>query len=169
MRLRDEHGFTITELIVAMVVGLIVMTGVVQIMVSGMRTSADATARIAAQQNARLALDRLEYEARCATSATVVGGGAGISLVLPAQCSHGTGNVCWGVASGVLTRYPSSSCSGANRVFVRNVTSAAPFSLQLVTGDVPRLQIQLSVDTTNRASDALTVNDTITLRNAPRS
>lgn len=169
MSVRDEGGFTLVELLVAMTVGLILMAGVVNIFVSGTRTAADANARIAAQQNGRLALDRLEFEARCATSATLAGGGSGVSLVLPSWCVHGTGNVCWGVASGTLTRYASSTCTGSGQRYVSGITSATPFSLAVATGDLPRLLVALTVNTTNRSSDALTLDDTITLRNAARS
>jgi prepilin-type N-terminal cleavage/methylation domain-containing protein len=169
MRVRDEHGFTIVELVVVMIVSLIVMTGLMEIFVSGTRTASDAQARMAAQQNGRLALDRLEFEARCATSASIGGSGSSVSLVLPTWCSHGTGNVCWGVSAGVLKRYPSTTCSGSSLSYIRSVTSATPFSLQLATGDLPRLQVALTVNTTGRASDALTLTDTITLRNAARS
>jgi prepilin-type N-terminal cleavage/methylation domain-containing protein len=168
-RLRDERGFTIVELLVAMVVTGIVMTALVNIFISGTRTAADTTARTTAQQNVRLAFDRLEFEARCATSATIVGSGSGVALALPAQCVHGTGTVCWGVAAGTLSRYANSTCTGSGMPFVRDLTSATPFSLTTAAGYLPRLEAQLTVDTTNRASDALTLADTITLRNAPRS
>jgi prepilin-type N-terminal cleavage/methylation domain-containing protein len=167
--MRDERGFTLIELLVAMAASLILLVGIVNVFVSGTRAASDAGARIAAQQGTRVALDRLEYEARCATSATLVGGGSGVSLVLPSWCSHGTGNVCWGVSGGVLERYVGSSCSGTGESFVRSVSSATPFSLQIASGDLPQLQVQLAVDTTSRASDAVTLTDTITLRNAARS
>jgi prepilin-type N-terminal cleavage/methylation domain-containing protein len=167
--MRDERGFTIVELLVAMVVATILMAAIADIFVSGTRAAADATARMTAQQNVRLAFDRLELEARCATSATIVGGGSGVSLVLPAQCVHATGNVCWGVASGALERWPGSSCSGTGTTFVDAVTSATPFSLATAAGSLPRLQVQLTVNTTDRAVDGLTLTDDVALRNAAPS
>lgn len=164
-----ESGFTMIELLVTMVLTAIVMTGIVNVFVSGSRAGADANARLGAQQNTRVALDRLEFDGRCATSATIVSSGAGVSFSLPAACSHATGTVTWCVVSGVLTRYTSSSCSGVGMTLVDGITSAAPFSLTTASGDLPRLDIALTVDTFGSAADAVTLTDTITLRNAARS
>ena len=164
-RLASEQGFTMVELLVAMVLTAIVMIGVVNIFVSGSRAGADANARVDAQQNTRLALDRLEFEGRCSSSATIVSAGAGVDFTLPSQCSHATGDVTWCVAGGVLTRYLAASCSGTGQPFVSGVTTATPFSLATASGALPRLDITMTVDT-GGSSDAATLTDTITLRNA---
>jgi hypothetical protein len=80
---------TITELLVACAVLVILMAGVTDIIVSGSRASENTTAQINAQQNLRVGFDRLEFEGRCASSATLVSGGAGVTFVLPSQCAHG--------------------------------------------------------------------------------
>lgn len=162
----SEQGFTMVELLVAMVLTAIVMIGVVNIFVSGSRAGADANARVGAQQNTRLALDRLEFEGRCSSSATIVSAGAGVDFTLPSQCSHATGDVTWCVAGGVLTRYLAASCSGTGQPFVSGVTTATPFSLATASGALPRLDITMTVDPTGGNSDGATLTDTITLRNA---
>jgi prepilin-type N-terminal cleavage/methylation domain-containing protein len=168
-RLSDERGFTLVELLIVMVLMGIIMVGVVDVFVSGTRAGADANARLGAQQNTRVALDRLEHEARCATSATLLSSGAGVKLTLPSQCSNATGTVSWCVTGGILKRYPGAACSGAGAViFVRNITSATPFSLVTGSGDLPRLAITITSDETRSAADAATLTDSITLRNAPR-
>jgi len=58
----DERGVTLIEMLVAMVLAGIVMTGVVNIFISGTRAGADANTRLDAQQGVRMALDRLEYD-----------------------------------------------------------------------------------------------------------
>jgi hypothetical protein len=90
-------------------------------------------------------------------------------LTLPSQCIHGTGSYTWCVSSGALMRYLGTSCSGTGETFITNVTTPTPFSLITATGLLPRLQVSLSVNTTNRAADAVPVADLITLRNATRS
>ncbi len=168
--LREESGFTLVELLVVCILLGLVMVGLSNILVSGTRASSDAQARMSSQQNVRLAFDRLEFEARCATSATILGGGQGVKLTLPSQCSHATGTVSWCVTSGVFTRYVSASCAGASTIkYVSSITSTAPFSLVTATGDLPRLQLALTVDTTSSASDAFTLTDAIALRNATPS
>jgi Tfp pilus assembly protein PilW len=166
-RFAREAGQTTIELLVATALIAIVMVGVVNIFVSGARGGADANARIDAQQNTRLAVDRLEYEGRCATSATLVDSGAGVSFALPAQCSHATGTVTWCVASGVLERFTSATCSGSGEAFVSGVTSDTPFSLPTTpSGDLPSLAISITVDTSNDSGTSATLDDMITLRNA---
>ena len=164
--LADERGVTLIELLFVCLIMGILLAGLANVFLSGSRASADATGRLTSQQNTRLALDRLEFEARCATSATRVLGGAGVTLVLPAQCSHASGNVTWCVASGVLTRYVGTGCTGTSQPFVTGITSALPFSCVAPVGPLPQLRVDLTVNTTGRSADATSVSDTITLRNA---
>jgi prepilin-type N-terminal cleavage/methylation domain-containing protein len=171
-RLTAADGFTLIELVIVCLVLGVVLTGLVNVLVSGTQAQVDVQGRMVAQQNTRLALDRLEFEARCATSASLVGAGAGVSLSLPGQCSHATGTVTWCVTAGVFTRYVAASCSGSGQKFVDSVTSATPFSLLTGAsgaGILPRLQVNLTVNQTGRSSDAFSVADAITLQNASRS
>jgi prepilin-type N-terminal cleavage/methylation domain-containing protein len=168
-RLSGQSGFTMVELLVVMVLMAIIMGGVVDVLVSGSRAGANANARLDAQQNVRVALDRLEFEGRCATSATVISSGAGVSFTLPAQCSNATGTVTWCVNSGVLTRFTTATCGGTGQVYVENVTSPTPFSLVTASGDLPRLDVSITSNEDGSTADAATLTDTITLRNAPRS
>jgi prepilin-type N-terminal cleavage/methylation domain-containing protein len=169
-RLSDHSGFTIVELIIVCAVLGIVMTGLVNIFVSSTRAQSDADARLQAQQNVRLAIDRLQYEARCASSATLVSSGAGVTLTLPTVCSHANGTITWCVVSGVLRRSVGSTCSASGQIFVSSITSTQPFSLPAaVSGNLPQLTVSLTSNTTGRTSDAFTDNDVITLRNGTRA
>jgi prepilin-type N-terminal cleavage/methylation domain-containing protein len=165
----DERGITMVELLIAMVLMGILMAGIANVFVSGTRAQYDMDSRLTAQQSVRLALGRLEYEGRCATSATIVNSGAGVSFSLPSQCVHATGNVTWCVSSGVLRRYLSASCTGTTQIFVRYLTSATPFSLNIVTGQLPQLAITLVASPTGRATDKFRITDAITLRNSAPS
>jgi type II secretory pathway pseudopilin PulG len=167
-RLGAEDGVTLIELIIVCALLGVVMTGIVNLLISGSRAQRDTSGRVDAQQGARLAIDRLEYEARCASSVITLSSGAGVALVLPAQCSHASGNVSWCVSSGALTRYAASSCTGTGQAYVKSVTSATPFTVKWATGAngfLPRLQMNLSVNDTGPSSDAFSLNDTIALRN----
>jgi prepilin-type N-terminal cleavage/methylation domain-containing protein len=169
-----ESGFTLVELIVTCAILGILMTGLVNIFVSGVRASADANARMTSQQNVRLAFDRLEYDVRCAQQATLVSkvgsNAAGVYLSIPTQCAHSTGSVTWCVSSGTLVRIVGSTCSvTAQQKFVTSVTSATPFSCYAPTGataPLPQLDVNLTVNTTPRTSDKTTAADAITMRNA---
>jgi prepilin-type N-terminal cleavage/methylation domain-containing protein len=167
-RLTDESGITLIELMVVMVILGIVLAGLANVFVSGMRTNADATARLAGQGAVRQAMDRLEYEVRCSSGATISGGGSTVLLTLPSQCIHATGSYTWCVVSGSLMRYANTACSGTGQTFITDVTTPTPFSLLTGVGLLPRLQASLAVNPTGRPSDATAVTDTITLRNGVR-
>jgi prepilin-type N-terminal cleavage/methylation domain-containing protein len=57
--LADERGFSLMELLMAMVVGSIVLTSVMYLSMSGMTNSAKITDRVEATQRARVATDRI--------------------------------------------------------------------------------------------------------------
>lgn len=159
---------TLVELMVVSIVLVILMAGLSNTFVSGLRASADANTRLAGQESVRTAFDRLEYEVRCTSTATLVGGGAGVALSIPSQCPHATGDVAWCVSGTVLERRAGGTdCStGTVQPFVSDVTSATPFACLTAPGDLPRLQITLTVNTSTAPAEATTAVDTITFRNA---
>jgi len=166
-RLAAEDGVTLIELIIVCALLGIVMAAVVNMLISGSRAQRDTSGRVDAQQGVRLAIDRLEYEARCASSVTSLSSGAGVALVLPSQCSHASGNVSWCVTSGVLTRYAASTRSGTGQAYVRSVTSATPFTVRYATGAtgfLPRLQMNLTVNDAGSSSAEFSLTDTLALR-----
>ena len=157
------------ELIVTMAVMGIVLGGLANIFVSGERTSADATARMTSQQGVRVAFDRLEYDARCASTASLLSSGAGVYLSLPSQCDHASGTVTWCVDGGSLKRSTGTTCADTTHrlVYVTDVTSSTPFSCYSpVSGSTPQLKVILTVNPTTRNSDKTTSTDYITMRNA---
>ena len=58
-RLAESGGFTLTEMIVVMVILGVVLAGLTQLFTSGSKAQADMSNRFQAQQNGRLALDGL--------------------------------------------------------------------------------------------------------------
>jgi prepilin-type N-terminal cleavage/methylation domain-containing protein len=168
-RLADEAGMSLVELLMVLVILSVLLAGLANIFVSGLRTGSDSTARFAGQQNVRTAVARLEFEVRCASGATVGASGGSVQLTLPSQCSHATGSYTWCISSGSLIRYTGTACSGTSQTFASNVTTATPFTLVTATGYLPRLQINLGVNTSGGKSTAVSIADVITLRNGARS
>jgi prepilin-type N-terminal cleavage/methylation domain-containing protein len=166
-RLAAERGYTLIELLIVIAILGFIMAGIANLLVSGSRAQSDTSARVAAQGSTRTALDRLEFEARCASNATILNSGAGVALTLPTQCPHATGNVTWCVSGGVLTRYSGTlTCSGGTSYpYVSSITTPTPFSIVWGTSNLPQLAVTLAVNTTNRSSDAFTLKDSIALRN----
>lgn len=171
-RLADERGVTLVELMISMFLLAVVLAGVASLLVSGLRASSDTSARTGGQGNIQTAVNRLEYELRCSSGATVPNAGvanSSVTLTLPSECVHGTGQYTWCITSGALVRYSGATCAGTGATFASNVTTATPFTLISTSGNLPQLSIDLSVNLTNRSSDAVSVTDTITLRNAART
>lgn len=168
--LRNESGFTLTELVVVMTITTILLGGLATIFGVGLHTGATSSSLLASQSGVVVALDRLDYEGRCASSATLVSGGSGVTLTYPTQCTHATGTVTWCVTGNALVRFNgSTSCSGSGQTLVTNVTSGAPFTCVTPVGNLPAVQVALTVNTGTSSSTASSATDTITLENAPRT
>ncbi|HEX2045407.1 MAG TPA: prepilin-type N-terminal cleavage/methylation domain-containing protein [Gaiellaceae bacterium] len=97
-RLRSQRGFTLVELIAVMAIFMSVVTGLTMLFISGARAELDANERFEAQQNARLALDKLRRELHCSSGITNPDGSAlgltpvaAIRVVLPAHCPSADG------------------------------------------------------------------------------
>lgn len=163
---RDESGFTLIELVVVMTLLGLVMAGLSSLFLQGLHTSSTTNDILASQTQVHLALDRLEYETRCASQATRVSSGAGVTLTLPSQCMNATGTITWCVTGGSLVRYSgSSSCSGTGQTMATNISSATPFSCISTVGDYPELQIALTAQTQS-TNDTVSATDQIAMRNA---
>jgi Tfp pilus assembly protein PilW len=165
--LHDESGLSLVELVVAAGITVVIMAGLSNLFVSGLRASSNTNATLSAQSNVIVALNRLEFEARCASAAALVSGGAGVSLTLPSQCTHAAGTFTWCVSGGNLVRHEGSSCTGTGETFASDVTSTQPFSCLTPTGQIPRLQVALTVSSGPSSGDSASQTDQITLRNAP--
>lgn len=96
-RLAGRGGYTLVELIVVMSMFLIVVTALISLFTAGAKAEVDLNRRFQAQQNARLALDRLRRELHCANGVTPGEDGdsdgnvASISVSLPSQCPTAQG------------------------------------------------------------------------------
>ena len=152
---RNESGFTLPELMVVMVITLILLGGLATIFGIGLNTTKTSDSILASQSGVVVALDRLDYEARCASKATLVSGGAGVTLTLPSQCPHATGTVTWCVAGGSLIRYSGSACSGSGTTLTTNVTSTTPFSCVAPVGDYPSLKAVVTVNSGTTVGNGL--------------
>jgi prepilin-type N-terminal cleavage/methylation domain-containing protein len=169
-RLQPQSGFTLVEMLVTMVVMGFVLGGLANIFISGSRASSDGQARLTSQANVNVALGRLEYDARCASTASLLSksgsNGGGVHLFMPNWCTHSTGDVSWCVTSGKLVRYAATTCTGTGVTLASSVTSATPFSCNTpaVTGALPQLVVTLSVNS-GGTSDATSATDYITMHN----
>jgi prepilin-type N-terminal cleavage/methylation domain-containing protein len=70
-RFVDEAGFTLSEMLVVIAILGIVLAGLTQLFVSASKSQTDQTKRVGAQQDGRLALDKLRRELHCASAITL--------------------------------------------------------------------------------------------------
>lgn len=75
-RAAAEGGFTLPELLTAMVILVIVITSLMSVLVSANNTQTDADHRFQAQAQARAGLDLFRHELHCATTVTDTSGNA---------------------------------------------------------------------------------------------
>jgi prepilin-type N-terminal cleavage/methylation domain-containing protein len=164
--LHEESGFSLLEMLIVMVITVILMGGLATIFGLGLNTSKTSSSVIASQSGVVIALDRLDYEARCASSAKLVSGGTGVTLTFPAQCTHTSGTVTWCVTSGSFVRYSGTACSGTGVTYVKSVTSTTPFSCVATVGNYPALRANVTVNTGTTSATASSGTDLVTLQNA---
>ena len=91
--LRSERGYTLIELVVVLAIFMTIVTALVSLFTSGAKAELDMNRRFEAQQNARLALDRMRRELHCSSGITATAGVAvsSISVALPSQCPSSGG------------------------------------------------------------------------------
>jgi prepilin-type N-terminal cleavage/methylation domain-containing protein len=135
-RLRRRDGYTLIELIVVLSIFLFIVTALTRLFTSGAKAELDMNRRFQAQQQARLALDRMRRELHCA-SAIVAGADAdgdgnvaSLTVSLPSQCPSAKG-----VAITVV--YDTAS-AGTNRWKVRRTQSGVTIPIaDYITTDDP--------------------------------
>ena len=173
---RDPGGFTVTELLVVMLILSTVIGGVVTLFVSGMKAEVDMNKRFQAQHNARTALERLRREAHCARAATPAGATTAVRLTIPGGCTPtvtATADIVWctrGSGSRFqLFRVAGTSCTGGVEL-ADYLTLSQAFTYAAGTGsNLSRLRVEFRVDLdpadTNRAYALV---DELVLRNDVR-
>ena len=189
-RLRHaEDGYTLVELIVVMAILGIVLSGLTAVFVGGSNAEAQLNHRFQAQQQARLALDRIRGDIHCASRAQVLAINTYPALRLDVtSCSAGTTTYdywCAVSASTTPVRYQlwrtwstaaptTATCTSTDtaRVLVSsNLVSSAAFTtnatplngLQTVAVD-----FKVSGNPTSNTSELYELAGSIVARNAPR-
>ena len=172
LRFARESGYTLTELLTVLVIMGIVMAGLTQIFVSGSKAETDANGRFQAQQDSRLALDRIRRDIHCASDTSPYSQSS-ITLV-----SAGCGNVSWCTASvaGSATRYQlfrqaGSACSSATGTRVADyLTTQNVFSsFTHPAGSLAALALDFPISVKGTKVGRYELKDTIYLRNSIRT
>jgi type II secretory pathway pseudopilin PulG len=172
--LSREGGYSLMEMLVVMIILTTVLTVLSDVFVSGANAELDMNRRFEAQLNARLALDKLRREIHCASSASV-SGSQSVTLVLPAQCPTGTGNVTWcAVGTGSrwgIHRSTADPCNATDPQWADYLVNSNVFGyVAQSTTSLAKVSVTLPVDREPNVSGGLyRLDDAIALRNSTRA
>jgi prepilin-type N-terminal cleavage/methylation domain-containing protein len=138
-RATKQDGFTLPELLVVLTIVGIILVGITQLFTSALTSEKDQSNRTQAQQHARLGLDKLRREIRCANGLTTSSGypASAITITLGSYCPTAGGaaaTVTWctkdkngvtppvpGAQPYTLWRYTGSACSGTGTQWASNL------------------------------------------------
>jgi type II secretory pathway pseudopilin PulG len=175
---RDEHGYSVVELIISMSILGAIMTSISVLLVSATNSEVDMNRRFQAQTQARLGLDLMRREVHCAMSVSPAGASSSVTLTIPATCPTSGGNtaITWcTVADGAnrwgLWRYPGANCSGSGKRWADHVTASSIFVYTAQNADkLATLNVRLPINIKPDQTRFLyTLEDDIVLRNSTRS
>ena len=185
LRLRGERGYSLVEMLVTMVIMGVVMTALTTLFVQASNAEQDMNNRFQAQQQARLALEKMRREVHCAQVGTPTGQSSSVTITLPSYCKTGSGSVTWCTRSVSTNRYalyrvvgatcsggvkwadylaPSSAaptCSGALCIFTYYAQSASSLA---------KLHVDFPVNMKpSKSTEMYELQDDLVLRNSTRS
>jgi type II secretory pathway pseudopilin PulG len=119
-------------MLIAATVALIIVGVVADLTISALHSQSDQTNRLTAQQDVRLAVDRMKRQIHCGQTATTGGGGATLTVTMNSSCST-TGTVIWCVVAGsggLYTLKSGSVCDATHGTpLIKTVTSPTPFTV----------------------------------------
>jgi type II secretory pathway pseudopilin PulG len=82
----SESGYSLVELLQVTAILAVVLGALMTVFVRAMNSEVEMNRRFQAQQEARVAVDRMRREIHCASAITPVGNSGSITVTLPGQC-----------------------------------------------------------------------------------
>jgi len=192
---RDERGYTLLELLMVMVILGIVMGGISQIFVSGGTAEVELNRRFQAQEQARLALDKVRGDIHLACSALASSGTSNTINTYPALRLNVTSPCLTGTASYIYWCVISVSTSPVEYQLWRTTSGAAPTTTTCTSSDTSRtlvadylitntafttatipqhglqtvgVDFKVDVNPTSTSKDVFELTDSIVARNSSR-
>ena len=180
--LRREAGYSLIEMITVMAIMSVVLGGLTQVFTSASKADIDMSNRFQAQQNTRLALDKLRADTHCAydvspnTPNPWTSQQSTVTLKIT-NCTGGDVTWCTVAVAGStrwdLYRQTGSSCGSASpavRVakYLATGTPFTAFSHVVGCGCIASLSVNLPVSVKGSTVGAYRLQDTIFLRNSTR-
>ena len=175
-RAADERAFTLTEMLVVLVILSTVLSALIAVFVSALRTEVDQNRRFEAQQNARIAVDKLRREIHCGANAVVQPGGTGVTIQAASTATTGycrAGDTSWCTApAGAgfnLLRASGTTCDASAVPVAEHLTSDNVFAFTYPPDSraLVRVDIRIDIDPED-STGAYRLFDEIVLRGSPR-
>jgi prepilin-type N-terminal cleavage/methylation domain-containing protein len=169
-RLGREGGYTLIELLLVCAILGTVLASLSVLFTSASSSTIDMSRRFRAQQEARVAVDKMRREIHCSDQITPAGASAAITVQLPAQCPS---------AGGALTNVTYDVVGSGQRFQLRRDTivladfiseqNAFSYTAPVAATSLGRLRVTLPINTTptNTGKEWRLVAD-IVLRNTTR-
>jgi prepilin-type N-terminal cleavage/methylation domain-containing protein len=174
MKLAREDGYTLIELLIVLMILASVVGSLTTLFVHASNAELDLNNRFQAQQNARLALDKLRREGHCASQASVASSSS-VTLTLASYCPTGNGSVTWCTA-GSGTRYGlyrkvGATCNATGVKWADYLTTGAVFAYTpQSTSSLAKLRVDFPINVKPKKSvDSYRLVDEIALRNSLRT
>lgn len=182
-RLRREAGYSLIEMLVVLTIMGVVMTGLTTAFVAGSTGENDMNRRFQAQQDTRVALDRIRGDIHCATSATLttVAGTPTtykVQLTAPSGASCATVSWCTVSVGGSSTRFAlyrqvGTTCSSAGGLRIADyLTQANAFPTYTAQSTSSLASLSVDFEVSIKGSQQVAnykLADTIFLRNSTRT
>jgi prepilin-type N-terminal cleavage/methylation domain-containing protein len=183
VRARGQGGYSLVEMLTVLSIMSVVLTGLVALFVQGSNAQLDTNRRFQAQQDARVALDKMRREIHCAQGATTspaTGAATRVTLDLPGVCPTAVGgaqtNVSWCTVSGGTNRYGlyrkvGVSCDATGVRWADYLIQSSIFQVQTAsTVSLAKLRVNIPIDLkTTDATPVYALCDQIVLRNSSRT
>jgi prepilin-type N-terminal cleavage/methylation domain-containing protein len=171
-----QGGFTLTELLAALAILVLVVGAIATMLESGTRAQVTLTRQLEAQRQARQALVRMREELHCASamSATPSVAVASITATIPAACLASAGPDVSVQYTAVTTgpgQWSVNRVSGGTTIHLADyLTTGTPFTYTPASAaQLGTVSVLLPVDVdTDDASSAWRLSDSIALRNTAR-
>jgi prepilin-type N-terminal cleavage/methylation domain-containing protein len=179
----EERGFSLIEMLTVMIIMSVVLTGLTTLFVQGSNAELDMNRRFEAQQDSRVALDKIRREIHCADLATTTppsGPAPTITLHQPGQCpaavSAAPTDITWcsvlfSTGRYRLYRKVGASCDATGVRWADYLTSANLFEAQVASStSLAKVKVSFPVDVkAGDATPAYRLCDHIVLRNTLRT
>jgi type II secretory pathway pseudopilin PulG len=175
-RLGREGGYTLIELLLVCVILSTVLGSISVLFIQASQAEIDMNRRFRAQQDARVAVDKMRREIHCANEITPAGVSAAITVRLPSQCPTGATP---GSSGGAVTDVTYDVVGSGQRFQLRrnsvvladyvSAQSAFNYTAPLAGTSLGKLRVTLpvNVEPTNGLKEWRLVSD-IVLRNTSR-